>query len=588
MTRVLVLQMCRVGDLLQTTPLLRGLRRQAPDAFISLVVADGFAQVPIPASLADERIVFPQQALARALADRPDHWPDVARSIGEFVDRWAPRSFDVCLNLTHTELSGLLARLVAARRTIGRIVADDRTHIVRGPWLQYLWASQAMRRLSSLNLVDIYAWAAGVASDRRPLDVAVTDAARSRAAAWLAARPDSGRPVVGVQLGSSDERRRWPPELFAAAIDRLPPEWGDIVLLGTAAERPLADRARAVLRREVLDLMGRTSLEDLGAVLERCRLLLTNDTGTMHVAAAVGTRVVCLSSGPAFVHETGPYGEGHLWVEPLDACFPCAAETTCHHLACRRAYTPDDVAGVVGFALGHAPAPRLGGAQILTGAYGADGEVRYVPIDDRAGSPRERLRRALSVAWRESLGIPGRRHGESPGQAAEVAVGDGTLAAEAVPLRALAAAAREASQAAARLSRAHGAAVAEAGQACERALDRVWQLGAATDASALLVAHLRVVVDALVGLPLAGLARRYAEACQATAARAERVADLLDPSGAGIEPTRPEPTASAPIGVKPAGPAWASMPRTHRTTPARPHEGHRSPQGNIARGTRPA
>lgn len=588
MTRVLVLQMCRVGDLLQTTPLLRGLRRLAPDGFISLVVADGLAEVPIPPSLADERIVFPQQALGRALADRPEDWPDVARSIGEFVDRWAPRSFDLCLNLTHTELSGLLARLVAARHTVGRVIADDRTDIVRGPWLQYLWASQAMRRLSSLNLVDIYAWAAGVASDRRPLDIVVTDGARSRAAAWLAARADPARPLVGVQLGSSDERRRWPPELFAAAIDRLPPAWGDIVLLGTAAERPLADRARSVLRRDVLDLLGRTSLEDLGAVLERCRLLLTNDTGTMHVASAVGTRVVCLSSGPAFVHETGPYGEGHLWVEPLDACFPCAAETTCHHFACRRAYSPDDVAGVVGFALGRTPAPRFGGAQILTGAYGADGEVRYVPIGDQARSPRERLRRALSIVWRESLGVPGRRPGESPGETADVAATDGEPAVEAVPLRALAAAAREASHVAARLSRAHGGAVAEAGEACDRALDRVWRLGTATDAGALLVAHLRVVVDALVGLPLSGLARRYAEACQATAARAERLADLLDPSGAAIERIRPAPTASARAGVKPTDSAWGSMPQLHRATPEQPRSGRRSPEGNIARGTGPA
>lgn len=530
MRRVLVLQLCRLGDLLQTTPLLRGLRRLVPGGFVSLVVADGFDEVPIPASLADERVVFPQQALARGLAEQPESWPEAARSIAEFVDRWAPRSFDVCLNLTHTALAGLLARLVPARRTIGRVVADDRTDVVLGPWLQYLWASQAMRRLSSLNLVDVYSWAAGVAGDRRPPDLAVTDRARTRAAAWLSERPDPTRPLVAVQLGSSEERRRWPPELFAAAIDRLPLEWGDVVLVGTAAERPLADRARAVLRREVLDLLGRTSIEELGAVLERCGLLLTNDTGTMHVAAAVGTRVVCLSTGPAFVHETGPYGAGHLWVEPLDVCFPCAAETTCHHFACRLAYTPEDVVGVVGLALGRMPSPSLAGAQILSGAFGSDGEVRYVPVGHRAAAPRERLRRALSLVWRESLGVPGRRPATSGGAEAEAIRAAGSLAGEAAALRALAAGAREASRAAARLARAQGVAVAEAGRACDHALDQVWRLATATDATALLMAHLRVEVDSLVGLPLARLSHRYAEACRATAGRADRLAELLDPS----------------------------------------------------------
>jgi ADP-heptose:LPS heptosyltransferase len=534
MTRVLVLQLCRLGDLLQTTPLLRGLRRLAPGGFISLVVADGFADVPIPASLADERVVFPQQALARELAEQPERWPEVARSIAEFVDRWAPGSFDVCLNLTHTALAGLLARLVPARRAIGRVVADDRTDVVLGPWLQYLWASQAMRRLSSLNLVDVYTWAAGVAGDRQPPDLVVTDRARARASAWLAERADLTRPLMAVQLGSSEERRRWPPELFAAAIDRLPPEWGDVVFVGTAAERPLVDRARAVLRRDVLDLLGRTSLEELGAVLERCGLLLTNDTGTMHVASAVGTRVVCLSSGPAFVHETGPYGAGHLWVEPLDVCFPCAAETTCHHFACRLAYTPEDVAGVVGFALGRLPAPALAGAQILSGTFGPDGEVRYVPIDHRAAAPRERLRRALSLVWRETLGVPGRRPATACGED-EAIRGAAPLADEAAALRALAAGTREAGRAAARLARAQGTAVADAGRSCDRALDRVWRLGAATDATALLVAHLRVEVDSLVGLPLTRLSQRYAEACRATAVRAERLAELLDPAARATE-----------------------------------------------------
>jgi ADP-heptose:LPS heptosyltransferase len=574
MRRVLVLQLCRLGDLLQTTPLLRGLRRAAPGGFVSLVVADGFADVPIPASLADERVVFPQQALARRLAEQPESWPEAARSIAEFVDRWAPGTFDVCLNLTHTALAGLLARLVPARRTIGRVAADDRTDIVLGPWLQYLWASQAMRRLSSLNLVDVYAWAAGVAGDRRPPDLVVTDRARARASAWLAQRPDPTRPLMAVQLGSSEERRRWPPELFAAAMDRLPLEWGDVVLVGTAAERPLADRARAVLRRDVLDLLGHTSLEDLGAVLERCSLLLTNDTGTMHVASAVGTRVVCLSSGPAFVHETGPYGAGHLWVEPLDACFPCAAETTCHHFACRLAYTPEDVAAVVGFALGRMPAPGLAGAQILSGTFGQDGEVRYVPIDHRATAPRERLRRALSLVWRESLGVPGRQPAASGGEEDEAIRAAGPLGDEAAALRALAAGAREASRAAARLSRVQGPAVADAGRSCDRALDQVWRLGAATDATALLVAHLRVEVDSLVGLSLARLSQRYAEACRAAASRAWRLAELLDPSGRAAAAARGAWKAGEPAraGWRPSS-ASSGPPRSVRAVDGDPRGG---------------
>ncbi|MCL6546205.1 MAG: hypothetical protein K6T61_13325 [Bryobacteraceae bacterium] len=135
----------------------------------------------------------------------------------------------------------------------------------------------------------------------------------------------------------------------------------------------------------------------------------------------------------------------------------------------------------------------------------------------------------------------------------------------------------------ARLARVRGTAVADAGQACDRGLDRLWLLGAATDAAALLVAHLRVLVDALVGLPLPVLARRYAEACRATAARADRLADLLDPRAA----VGTAPAACAAVAGRETGPEWPAAQPPDRAAGAGPNPDRRL-RVETAHGTGPA
>ena len=84
-----------------------------------------------------------------------------------------------------------------------------------------------------------------------------------------------------------------------------------------------------------MNLAGRTGVGELAGVLKRCRVLVTNDTGTQHVAAAVGTPVVVVSVGPVFFRETGPYGEGHLVFQARMPCAPCSFHVTCTKPVCK-------------------------------------------------------------------------------------------------------------------------------------------------------------------------------------------------------------------------------------------------------------
>jgi heptosyltransferase-2 len=128
---------------------------------------------------------------------------------------------------------------------------------------------------------------------------------------------------VGLNPGAAfGPAKRWPLARFAAVGDRLARETGArVAILGAPSERPIADAVAAAMAHPARVLAGETSLPDLVGVLARLRVLVTNDTGPMHVASALGTPVAAVF-GPTDPRETAPVGEARLLSEPVP-CAPC-------------------------------------------------------------------------------------------------------------------------------------------------------------------------------------------------------------------------------------------------------------------------
>lgn len=93
----------------------------------------------------------------------------------------------------------------------------------------------------------------------------------------------------------------------------------------------------------VVDLSGKTGIAEMGAVLKQCGMLISGDTGPMHIAAAVGTPVLALFYGTAYPWETGPYGPGHFIMFPDLPCAPCSNPDACEGHRCKEMLTPDRV-----------------------------------------------------------------------------------------------------------------------------------------------------------------------------------------------------------------------------------------------------
>jgi ADP-heptose:LPS heptosyltransferase len=126
-----------------------------------------------------------------------------------------------------------------------------------------------------------------------------------------------------VHPGAQWASRRWPAERFAAVADEMADSGAQIVLTGTAAETALAANVAERMRHAPIELVGQTSLGALAALVARARLVVCNDTGISHIAAALGTRSVVVASGSDTARWAPADSDRHRVLAHYPPCRPC-------------------------------------------------------------------------------------------------------------------------------------------------------------------------------------------------------------------------------------------------------------------------
>jgi heptosyltransferase-2 len=159
-------------------------------------------------------------------------------------------------------------------------------------------------------------------------------------------RPGVQRIAVGAGA-SYGAAKCWPPDRFAAALNALVKERdADVILFGTPAEAAVGNAIQSSLQRSAIDLVGRTRIADLPALLARCTAFLGNDSGAMHVAAAVGLPVVAVF-GPTDPFGTAPVTPRQRIVREKPYCSPCFLRRCPTDHRCMTAIAPDRVSAAV-------------------------------------------------------------------------------------------------------------------------------------------------------------------------------------------------------------------------------------------------
>jgi heptosyltransferase I len=324
--KILILKPSSLGDVVQALPVLRLLKRHLPASQIYWWIDSNLAPLlegdPDLTGLVDFR---------RRRWAAPRHWPEIAHSI-----RWMRRqAFDWVIDLQGLMRSGIFAWLANGGLTVG---LDAPREGARG------FYDLILPRPSPLtHAVDWYL------TILPPLGVPV-----HWDFPWLPQRPAlaqslrqkwsvDGAPWIALQPGARWPNKRWPAEYYADLLRQLLPRFPDFrfAVLGGADERPLGEAIAATAGPRCLDLTGQLTLPEMVEWLRLSRLLVTNDTGPMHVAAALGTPVVALF-GPTEPRRTGPYGQLAHCLQLSLPCVPCL-KPRCHYhqpLECLRALAP--------------------------------------------------------------------------------------------------------------------------------------------------------------------------------------------------------------------------------------------------------
>lgn len=290
--RILICGVNWLGDGVMTMPALDALRRARPGAAITILVRPWLRPL---------WELFGRGVEIACLAEGAVGTCSAARSL-------AARAFRECYVFPNSFRSALIPFLARVPARVGA-TGHDRAWMLTRAVAAAPEPGREHQMFEYFRILGLPAEAA--ASIRAPL-LRVPDALRDSWRSRLGERGAGGRPVVALLPGAArGPAKRWPSEWFAEAGRRLAQEDGALVLvLGSEAEREAAVMIESAAGASCVNLAGATTLPDLAAVLSLCSAVVANDSGGMHLAAAVGSRVVGIF-GATDPRTTGPLGEGH-------------------------------------------------------------------------------------------------------------------------------------------------------------------------------------------------------------------------------------------------------------------------------------
>jgi ADP-heptose:LPS heptosyltransferase len=317
MARLLVIQLDRLGDLIQSTPALGELAIEEVHA--DLLAVEGPASAIEGAPGVAELLTLGSGELGeltRALGATRRRGIDPPAGVARLIRELRSRRYAAVVNLSHGEPASWIAGQLRPTPVVGGALAEDGEWLCHGAAASYLLAATEHRRWNRLNLVDIYrayvlsacslCGSGARASDRRSLP-------RMHVALPPRGAAPAQRRMVAINPGASDPARRWPAGAFARLLALLDESGVASLLVGSRDDEPLCDEiSRAAGLRDVPPVHCQLSVAEMAGLLWRSSLLVSNDTGAGHIAAAVGTPVLGLYGGPSWFAETAPWGAGHL------------------------------------------------------------------------------------------------------------------------------------------------------------------------------------------------------------------------------------------------------------------------------------
>jgi heptosyltransferase-1 len=323
--KILIIKPSALGDIVHSLPFLANVKKKFPRAKIDWVVAHGLHKFLEGHPMIDNLWVI-----------KKDQWKKIGnlnhtlKEINELKKGLKASEYDVSIDLSGLLRSGIISYFSKAKIKLGFKESDEGssffyTHKIHGSMNihaidRYLKIAEFMG--CSIDKID-YPFA-----PYDPCPPILNDLPQN----FVVMSPSAGKPA-----------NRWPAEKFGRLAARL--LLPTIVIAGSA-EADIVQEVVAHSNESAISIAGRTGLKDLVALIDRATFFVCNDTGPMHIAAALNVPVFAIF-GPANPVRTGPYGAIHTIIQKKMDCAPCYAKQPCSHFRCMNELKVEDVFKII-------------------------------------------------------------------------------------------------------------------------------------------------------------------------------------------------------------------------------------------------
>ncbi len=340
-----------MGDLIQSTALFKKIKLTYPKSRVKLLISNEFAEIAPFLPYIDEIKPIDFKGLSELLkANNFEFTLEVLKALDAIFDGILRVNYDLAVNLSHDEFSVYFLYMLNSLKNIGISLTREGTVVSNDEMIAYIFSAVKNRKVSVLNLVDIYERTVSInrVGSKIHVNSIYLDAKKKDGEQEFEVLKKYGieetDTIVSFAIGASTELKKWRYDYFAELAKMFLN--GDaktkVVLLGANYDVKAGSFIESIVADErLINLTGKTSVADLVYIVRRSNLLITHDTGTMHIGVAVGTKLIVIYTGNVGFLETGPYADNRLLVIPDIGCFPCDFNLKCLNPVCQGLIKPE-------------------------------------------------------------------------------------------------------------------------------------------------------------------------------------------------------------------------------------------------------
>lgn len=333
---ILIVKLSAIGDVIHTLPSLAALRELYPEAHITWVVEEAAAGLVNNHPLLDAVLISRRKSWIQYL--RKGEFSRPLREIRAFLRKLRKRPYDLVIDFHGLLKSALIVLLSGGKRKLGYDSMQE---------LSGLFYNEKIPEDMNKHAVDRYLdfpRHLGAKIAKAQFILPSDNATQTRMQSLLEKYHLENKKFIAVNSVAYWETKLWDDEKFARLADSIKTKLNmEVVFTGSAKES--IEKITTRMQAKAVNLAGETTLPELAYLYQKALLLVTTDSGPMHLAAAVGTPVVALF-GPTDPRRTGPYGDGHIIIRADLPCSPCLRKE-CPTTKCMQDILPEHVMAAI-------------------------------------------------------------------------------------------------------------------------------------------------------------------------------------------------------------------------------------------------